>query len=176
MLCVLLLLSAEACEALLVALLESASRGRGLLGDADCDCVRRLRLRVRAAFAIALACGVTISVACDFELRSSTALSSLRAGRHCVTAPATCPCGGRGVPGGVSVSRACPGDLPFCVGRVVSAGFGPYGTLGRVRAAFAPGLDPETGRPLLRGAATLNGSPNPMGTSSSVPLLGTRLV
>ena len=32
---------------------------------------------------------------------------------------------------------------------------GPYGTRDRVRAAFAPGLDPVAGRPLLRGASTL---------------------
>ena len=63
-----------------------------MLGVAVCACVRRLRsrlrvsLRLRAAFAIA--------TACDFALRSSTALSSLRA---------------YGV-------RACPGDLPFALG------------------------------------------------------------
>ena len=112
-------------------LLASAARGRSLLGVAVCACVWRLRSRLRAS--LRLRAAFAIATACNFALRSSTALSSLRA---------------YGV-------RACPGDLPFCVGRVVSARFGPYGTLGRVRAALAPGLDPEAGRPLLRGAATL---------------------
>ena len=115
-------------------LLASAARGLNLLGVAVCACVLRLRSRLRAS--LRLRAAFAIATACDFALRSSTALSSLRA---CEV-------------------RACPGDLPFCVGRVVSAGFGPYGTRGRVRATFAPGLDLEAGRPLLRGAATLNGS------------------
>ena len=42
--------------------------------------------------------------------------------RPYLTAPATCPCFGRGVSGGVSVLLACPSDLPFCVGRVVWRG------------------------------------------------------
>ena len=40
---------------------------------------------------------------------------------------------------------------------------GPYFSLGRVLATFAPGLDPAAGRPLLSGAATLNGSSIPLG-------------
>ena len=50
--------------------------------------------------------------------------------------------------------------------------FGPYFALGRVRATFAPGLDPVAGRPLLRGAATLNGSSVPHGHELVCPTLG----
>ena len=52
----------------------------------------------------------------------------------------------------------------------------PLHSLGRVRASFAPGLDPAAGWPLLRGAATLYGSSVPPGHELVVPLLGTRLV
>ena len=43
---------------------------------------------------------------------------------------------------------------------------GPYFALGRDRAAFALGSDSVAGRPLLRGAATLNGSSVPHGHES----------
>ena len=41
--------------------------------------------------------------------------------------------------------------------------FGPYFALGRVLATFALGTDSVAGRPLLRRAATRNGSPVPLG-------------
>ena len=46
----------------------------------------------------------------------------------------------------------------------------PYFALGRVLATFALGSDSVAGRPLLRGAATLNGSSVPLG-NEAVPLL-----
>ena len=55
---------------------------------------------------------------------------------------------------------------PFALGAWSLAGFGPYLALGRVLATFALGLDSVAGRPLLRGAATLNGSSVPRGHES----------
>ena len=53
--------------------------------------------------------------------------------------------------------KAAPATCPR-FRREVSGGVGPYFALGRVRATFAPGSDSVAGRPLLRVAATLNGS------------------
>ena len=57
-----------------------------------------------------------------------------------LTAPATCPCFGRGVSGGVSVLLACPADLPFCVGRVVSGGVWSLPCAGPSPRHFCAGL------------------------------------
>ena len=67
---------------------------------------------------------------------------------------------------------ATPATCPLALGAWSLAESGPYFALGRVRASFAPGLDPSAGRPLLRGAATLNGSSVPPGHGLVVPLLG----
>ena len=53
-------------------------------------------------------------------------------------------------------TRCYSGDLPSCLERVILPEAGSYFALGRVRASFAPGLDPAAGRALLRGAATLS--------------------
>ena len=54
-----------------------------------------------------------------------------------------------------SPSRHDPWRFLRCVDLRNRDRAGPYCSLGRVRASFAPGLDPVAGRPLLRGAATL---------------------
>ena len=68
-------------------------------------------------------------------------------------------------------TRPCQRLATFALG-TWSPCVGPYSALGRVLATFAPGrvlatfapgLDPVVGRPLLRGAATLNGSSIPLG-------------
>ena len=67
------------------------------------------------------------------------------------------------------------GDLPSCFGREVSGGVWPLLCAGPRRVAtFVLGSDSVAGRPLLRGAATLNGSSVPLGhetVSETGPLL-----
>ena len=84
-----------------------------------------------------------------------------------MTAPATCPhaLGAGSLAESQSYLRA-PATCPFALGAWSLAKFGPYLALGRVLATFALGLDSVAGRPLLRGAATLNGSSVPRGHES----------
>ena len=65
--------------------------------------------------------------------------------------------------GAGSLAEVCPyltapATCPLTWGAGSLAEFGPYFALGRDLATFAPGSDSVAGRPLLRGAATLNGS------------------
>ena len=58
---------------------------------------------------------------------------------------------------------AAPATCPLALGARSPAESGPYFALGRVRATFTLKSDSAAGRPLLRGAATLNGSSVPLG-------------
>ena len=59
----------------------------------------------------------------------------------------------------------------FCAGHMISVCW-PLLCAGPGPRLFAPGLDPSAGRPLLRGAATLNGSSDPHGHELVCPTPG----
>ena len=84
-----------------------------------------------------------------------------------MTAPATCPhaLGAGSLLAEFQSYLLAPATCPFSLGAWSLAKFGPYLALGRVLATFqvALGSDSVAGLPLLRGAATLNGSSVPRG-------------
>ena len=72
-------------------------------------------------------------------------------------------------------TRPCQRPATYALG-TWSPYAGPHFALGRVRATFAPGLDPVRAGPYYAGPPRSTARLSHLGTSSSVPLLGARLV